>query len=86
MHLVEEGLEPHKVDELYFFGTRDPNVKFDISDVIEEKIRCLKSHKSQFNGQMLEIVEEYVRKWSREAAKDRDFEFAEAFRKISFPI
>ena len=83
-HLIEEGLEPHKVEDLYFYGTKKPNIWIDISDVMEDKIRCLLQHKSQINGTQADIIEGYVRKFSIEAAKDQDFECGEIFRVINF--
>lgn len=85
-HLLSEGLAPHKVNELYLYGTKKPNTWIDISEVIEEKIRCIRSHKSQFTGDRAGTVEEYVRANCREAASSRDFQYAESFRAISFPF
>jgi LmbE family N-acetylglucosaminyl deacetylase len=45
--LLEEGLEPHKVREMWFWGTEDPNFKTDITDTLEIKLEALKCHKSQ---------------------------------------
>jgi len=84
-HLLEEGLEPHKVNELFFYGTREPNYWVDISDVMETKIECLRSHKSQFTGEHAGIVEDMVRRWSIEIGKEKGYTYGEAFRRIAFP-
>jgi len=84
--LLKEGLKPHKVQEMYFFGTNKPNVWIDISDVIDRKIEVLRCHKSQFDKKQLKQVKEYVLIFSKQAASGKDFEYAEAFRKISFPF
>jgi len=47
---IREGLEPHKVKELYLWGSEYPNVLVDISDAIEDKIEALKSHVSQIGN------------------------------------
>jgi LmbE family N-acetylglucosaminyl deacetylase len=43
----DEGLEPHKVRHVYLSGTLDPNVKVNISDVLDRKIAAILEHKSQ---------------------------------------
>lgn len=42
-----EGLEPHKVRKVYLAGTQQPNVKFNITSVIDRKIQAILCHKSQ---------------------------------------
>lgn len=84
--LLQEGLEPHKVQELYMFGTHKPNYWSDITCCIDEKIKCILRHDSQFNGKKAEMVAEYVRKSAEDAAKGQSFKYAEAFRTIVFPF
>src|SRR5579859_2367549 len=43
----DEGLEPHKVKNVYLAGTREPNFKVDITDVLEKKIAAISEHRSQ---------------------------------------
>ncbi len=43
----EEGLEPHKVRQVYLSGTRDPNAKVDITAVLDKKIAAICEHRSQ---------------------------------------
>ncbi len=43
----DEGLEPHKVRHVYLSGTLDPNVKINITDVLDKKIAAILEHKSQ---------------------------------------
>ncbi|MCD4783005.1 MAG: PIG-L family deacetylase [Candidatus Eremiobacteraeota bacterium] len=84
-HLLEEGLEPHKIDELFFCVTKEPNYWVDISGVIETKIECIKAHKSQFQGEHAGTIENRVRQWCREVGKAKGYAYAEAFRRIAFP-
>lgn len=42
-----EGLQPHKVAEVYLFGAEEPDTFVDISDVFDAKIRCISHHVSQ---------------------------------------
>jgi LmbE family N-acetylglucosaminyl deacetylase len=43
----DEGLEPHKVPEVYIAGTLTPDVTVDVTDFFDVKIRALTEHKSQ---------------------------------------
>jgi LmbE family N-acetylglucosaminyl deacetylase len=43
----DEGLEPHKVKQVYLSGTLDPNAKVDITSVFEKKLAAIYEHKSQ---------------------------------------
>ncbi len=42
-----EGLMPHKVKHVYVCGTLDPNIKIDVTNHLETKIRALYEHRSQ---------------------------------------
>jgi LmbE family N-acetylglucosaminyl deacetylase len=48
--LLEEGLEPFAVRELWVVGHRDPNVAVDVTDAFERKIAALRCHESQVAG------------------------------------
>ena len=45
---IEQGLQPHKVRELYLWGSNEPNFDVDITDLLETKIAALLAHQSQF--------------------------------------
>jgi LmbE family N-acetylglucosaminyl deacetylase len=77
--LLEEGLEPHWVKEVYLTGPNEPDVYVDISDTMDVKIAALRQHRSQLDAAS---DLDFVRQRSRELAKGRDFEYAEAFRYI----
>ncbi|MGI8405629.1 MAG: PIG-L deacetylase family protein [Thermomicrobiales bacterium] len=83
--LLHEGLEPHKVGEVYIFGTAVADLWVDISDGIEAKIAALKAHASQIRDW---DPTEMMHDWARETAsqypdKPADFgEYAESFRYI----
>jgi len=57
---IEEGLEPHKVSELYIWSFDKSNFSVDITDVMELKLQALSRHKSQFgdNPEFLQYVRE----------------------------
>jgi LmbE family N-acetylglucosaminyl deacetylase len=78
--LLEEGLEPHHVDELYLMMSVHPNIAVDVSRVWERKIQALLSHQSQLD----ESVVEMVRGWDRQAGEAVGVEYAESFRVMRF--
>ena len=43
----DEGLEPHKVKQVYLAGTNDPNFRVDITEVFDKKIAAIRQHVSQ---------------------------------------
>ncbi len=45
--LLDEGLEPHAVKELWLSITPQPNVIMDVTDFWDKKIRALHEHRSQ---------------------------------------
>lgn len=55
----EEGLEPHKVMEVYIAGAVHPDTNVDITDYFELKMKALAEHTSQIEG--LEALEQRLR-------------------------
>src|SRR2546430_9600164 len=47
---LRDGLKKHRVSRVLLFGTRDPNIWFDISSSIDRKIEALRAHASQVGG------------------------------------
>ncbi len=47
--LVAEGLEPHRVSDVYLWNSSEPNFEVDITDVLELKIQALLCHRSQIH-------------------------------------
>ena len=84
-HITKDGLEPHKVRELWFWGADEPEVIVDITSTIDRQIAALKRHDSQVPGLSVEpgqTVDERVRARSSELAKGFPFKYGEAFRRI----
>src|SRR5438067_1608464 len=77
---IREGLEPHKVKEIFIFGTEQPNVLVDISESIEDKIEALKLHVSQVGT--TEELAERIRMRASQVAEPHGLRYAEAFRRI----
>ena len=49
-HHLEEGLEPHKVKEVYLFRSDNPDTYIDITATFEAKMDALYCHASQMTG------------------------------------
>jgi LmbE family N-acetylglucosaminyl deacetylase len=78
--LLEEGLLPHAVNSIYFFGTADPNTWIDISETMETKIEALRAHKSQVEA--FEDLSGWVRERFGQFGKQKGLAYAEIFRHL----
>jgi LmbE family N-acetylglucosaminyl deacetylase len=83
--LLAEGLEPHKVRELLFFGSEESNYHIDITTTFPEKLAALKCHVSQVREMGVDTIEEKLRDRCRKMAVGTDFELAEAFHRVMMP-
>lgn len=70
------GLSEHRVHNVYFFSTDQPNFYVDITATFERKLAALRAHESQFRGVG---VEDFVRARARTAGAEIGVEYAEAF-------
>src|SRR6266849_6268130 len=76
--LLDEGLEPHHVKEIYLTGSNEPDVWVDISETIDLKIEALREHKSQV-GDWAEL-DQTIRERAAEMARGQSFPVAEGFK------
>jgi LmbE family N-acetylglucosaminyl deacetylase len=76
--LLDEGLEPHAVSRVFFFGTAHPNTWIDISETIEIKIAALQAHQSQVGA--FEDLSGWIRKRWGQFGQEKGFAYAEPFR------
>ena len=76
--LLDEGLEPHDVDAVYFTLTTAPNLFIDIADTIERKKAALRCHASQIGDREIDMVA----RWNAEAGKEHGYAYAESFFKL----
>ena len=84
-HITSEGLEPHKVRELWYWGMDQPNVIVDVTDSIERQIAALIRHESQmpgFNVPVGETIGQRVKKNAAELATGYGFQYGAAFRRL----
>jgi len=80
--LLDEGLEPHKVRELLFWGAEDINYRSDITATFDLKIAALRCHESQFKDLPHPDPEGWMRERCRQMAEGEPFELAEAFHRV----
>jgi len=77
-HLKGGKLKKHRVARVLLFGSREPNIWFDISGTLEKKIKALQSHESQVGRH--ENFPERIRAMTKNAGAAWDLPAAEAFR------
>jgi LmbE family N-acetylglucosaminyl deacetylase len=79
--LLEQGLEPHRVREVYLMWWESPELVVDISETMDLKIKALACHASQFRD--FAAVEKRVRDRGAELGRARGYAYAETFDVIA---
>lgn len=79
--LLEEGLEPFKVQEVWLFRSQEPDVFVDITDTFVTKVDSLYCHVSQM-GRPREEREAWLRERSAETGLHIGGGLAEGFKRI----
>jgi LmbE family N-acetylglucosaminyl deacetylase len=83
--VTRDGLEPHRVRELWYWGMDEPNVIVDVTGAIDRQIAALVRHESQvpgFNVPPGETLGERVRRSAAELAAGYGFEYGAVFRRL----
>jgi LmbE family N-acetylglucosaminyl deacetylase len=83
--ITGEGLEPHRVRELWYWGMDQPNVIVDVTDGIERQIAALIRHESQvpgFNIPAGQTIGDRVKKNAAEHADGYGFQYGALFRRL----
>lgn len=78
--LEAEGLKAHKVRKVYISGWQQTGLFVNIDDTIEIKIKALRAHVSQMNGQ---DPAEGIKEWAAASAAGKEMGYAESFRVIT---
>ena len=79
---LREGLHPHKVREIYLWGSDEPDTFLDITDTFETKLRALFCHRSQVGDRSEDDRDSRWRQRHAEAGKRAGVELAESFKRI----
>jgi LmbE family N-acetylglucosaminyl deacetylase len=77
--LLEEGLEPHKVREVWVPSREDADCYVDVTDYIEVSVQALKQHKSQLGDF---DSDSHMREWRGRTGDRVGFQYAESFKRI----
>lgn len=77
---LEDGLEPHKVAELWLYGSEAPDRFIDISETFDAKIHALRAHASQVGTG--ETLEQRMRERAEEVGRGAGIPMAEAFKVV----
>ena len=80
--LLEEGLQPHKVKEVLFWGAEEPNYRTNITDTFDIKIAALRCHRSQIGDNPSTGLKKRLRERHKILAQGEDYELAEAFYRV----
>ena len=84
--LIEEGLMPHKVKKILFFGAEDVNLRIDITETFDLKLAALRCHESQMAQLNIPDLEKRLRDRCRKMAQGADFDLAEAFYQVTVSL
>ena len=81
-HHLAEGLEPHKVREVYLWRSEQPDTFLDVTDTFDKKLGALYCHKSQVGDPPDESHRGRWRQRYEEAGKRAGAKLAESFKRI----
>ena len=76
--LQNDGLEPHKVKDVYLFSTDAADHFVDITGVFEIKVKALACHESQMKS--IEEWRGFITMWGKEAGAKAGVPLAEGFK------
>jgi LmbE family N-acetylglucosaminyl deacetylase len=79
---IAQGLTPHTVRDLFIWATLQPDHYEDVSATVDDKLRALTAHGSQFGSGS--ALSEWMLDCMRIAGREADMEFAESFKHIAF--
>jgi LmbE family N-acetylglucosaminyl deacetylase len=82
--LIQEGLRPHKVKEVWLWAPEDKdiNLRSDISQSFELKVRALQCHKSQIKEPFASEMERWLCQRAKDMAEGEKFKLAEGFHRV----
>ncbi len=75
---LRDGLQPHRVGEVYLFGTDSPDLWVDIGETFGRKIQAIAQHVSQIAD--ITDTENEIGSWNKSLGESKGFAYAEAFK------
>jgi len=83
--LIKEGLAPHKIKRILFWGSDDCNMFVDICETFATKLEAVSCHKSQFGNMLSQGMIERLKQRACDLAAGKPFNMAEAFHLVEIP-
>ena len=77
--LLEEGLKPHKVREVWVAEHEEPNHYVDVTAHIETAVEALKQHRSQVSADDARV---HMKQWRSSIGEKVGFQYAESFKRF----
>ena len=81
--LLDEGLEPWAVKEVWIMGHPSPDVFVDISLEFEKSVSALLAHKSQMSMTDAEVKAHLI-EWKQSRAHGQGMKYAETFKRLKY--
>ncbi len=81
--LLDEGLQPHAVREVWLSLTHQPNVTLDVTEFWETRLRALHEHASQI-GNDLQAFDQRIRSARTADSSEEKPVYTHQFRRITF--
>ena len=77
--LLEEGLEPHNVREVWLSDHQDADNYVDVTGYMDVAVEALKQHRTQVTE---EDADTYLKQWRSRIAEKVGFQYAEAYKRF----
>jgi LmbE family N-acetylglucosaminyl deacetylase len=85
--ISQEGLQPHRVERAFLWGSETPDSFVELADDhLELKAESLSRHVSQMQRRTRDDRMERIRRWSGETGEKAGVAYAEGFRRVQFGI
>lgn len=81
--ILEEGLTPHSVEELWLSATSAGNLSVDLTDYFDDKLRAIHCHRSQINVPLEQFDATMRQRFVIDPVTGKEV-FYEQFRRIKF--
>lgn len=79
--LFSQGYQPHKVKEVWTWGTDEPNYWSDVTETFDIKIAALRCHESQVGGRDFPELYKWLKERAANSARGQKFALAEEFHR-----